>query len=86
MLGMDRRQPKGGLAATLVAVLFLLAIYLAGYLSCPAEERAIGYDRIVYSEWRANLYAPAARIESLIIGTPVNLRYHGGLYGVPAHR
>src|SRR5688572_32701807 len=55
-------------------LLFLLAVYLVGYLSCRIEERAVGYDRCVRFNWQAALFAPAARVESAINGNPVNLR------------
>lgn len=77
MLAMDRNRPQGRLAAALVAAFIPLLLYVAGYLTCPAEDRAVGYDRIVHTRWRARLFAPAASVESAIVGTPVNLRYDG---------
>jgi hypothetical protein len=82
---MDRTRPQGRLTAAIVAASIPLLLYVATYLFCPTEERAVGYDRIVYSEWLASLYAPAARLESAIVGNPVNLRYYGGVYEVPSH-
>ena len=75
-------QRTRGIAATFVAAFLPLVLYVAGYLLCPTEERAIGYDRHVYVRWLAMLYAPAAKIESAIVGTHVNLRYRGE-FGVP---
>ena len=60
-----------------------MLLYVAGYFCCPTEQRAIGYDRDVYSVWLARLYAPAARLESAIVGTHVNLRYHGEFNEAP---
>jgi hypothetical protein len=54
-----------------------LAVYTIGYFSCPIEERAVGYDRDVRFAWLATLFAPAARIESVLVGTHVHLRYEG---------
>lgn len=82
---MDRKHPQGRLAAAVVAVFILLALYVAGYFCCPTEERAIGYDRDVHSVWLARLYAPAVRLESAIVGTPVNLRYRREFSEPPTH-
>jgi hypothetical protein len=57
-----------GIAVTFVVAFFLLVLYVAGYLLCPMEERAIGYDRYVYVRWLATLYAPAAKIEAFDYG------------------
>lgn len=80
---MDRTQPQGRLAAAVIATLLCVSLYVGGYLFCPKAERAIGYDRIVYSVWLARLFAPLAHVESVIVGTNVNLHYQGGLYQVP---
>jgi hypothetical protein len=70
-------RTQSWLVAAVIAVLAPALLYVGGYLLFPTEERAVGYDRRVYSKWLAGLYAPAARVESTIRGFPVNLRYQG---------
>jgi hypothetical protein len=76
-------RTQGWLVAAVIAVLAPVLLYVGGYMLFPTEERAVGYDRRVYTRWLAGLYAPAARVESTIRGFPVNLRYKGEFDVVP---
>jgi nitrate reductase NapE component len=78
--GMEkRRKERGGciVAFAAIAVLFfaVLSAYVVGYFGlCIGSIRdESGSCRLYAEKWQATIYRPAASIESLLIGKPVDI-------------
>lgn len=75
MHSMNAQQRGSPLLVPLIvaAVLFgLLALYVTGYYAMGKVSSGVGIRFHVYPmKWQADLYAPAAHLESLLIGSEV---------------
>jgi hypothetical protein len=87
MMGMnlkpDSRTPVVGLSAFLIAcgLALLLAIYVTGYFLASYQDSIIQEGhRAFETKSLAIVYAPAARIESKVLGSRVSVWFQDGVY------
>ena len=69
---------KRFLTAILAAasVILVMVIYFAAYVTLGKKiDQGNDHMRIFYAQWQVMVFTPAARIESLCVGHPVNPIY-----------
>jgi hypothetical protein len=75
----NRRKERGGciVAVAAIAVLFfaVLTAYVVGYfgLCIGSSSDETGSLRLYAEKWQAAIYRPAANVESLVLGKPVDI-------------
>ena len=85
---MDRPRSKGRLSSALIligaAILGASALYGISYAMLGHEitipSSGAQRNRVFDARWQANLYQPAAKIESVILGTSVQLWHSAELF------